>query len=154
MNLRLCSVPALQSNDHFFLLALNSIRDDMPAAECMDPGAMSPGDENDSSPSDASPTNCEPGAFSGDVAAPLNKHMQFHSRSKEAANAFSSVSVIFDSRTLEVSDLRISLSIGSWKQSDRTFLTNCIQQEVWPGLLRDFQHFSMSSASETISFPE
>ena len=134
VNLRLCSVPALQSDGYFFLIALNLVvRGDILDADSMDPGAISAGEGNDSSPSDTSPTHCESASFGGELSAPLNKHLQFHARNKETANAFSSVSVIFDSRTLEVSNLRVSLNIGSWKQSDRTFLKNCILEDVWPG---------------------
>lgn len=133
VNLRLCSVPALQSDGYFFLVALNLVRGDIFDAESMDPGAISAGEGNDSSPSDTSPTHFESASFGGELAAPLNKHLQFHARNKETANAFSSVCVTFDSRTLEVSNLRVSLNIGSWKQSDRTFLKNCILEDVWPG---------------------
>ena len=130
VNLRLCCVPGIQFDDHFFLLALNLNQDDVLDADPLHTGATSPRDgDDDSSPLDTSPGHRERSSFPSDVTAPLNSHLKFNARGKETTNAFSSVSVIFDSRTLEVSDLRISLSIGSWKQSDRTFLTNCILED-------------------------
>ncbi|CAE7479052.1 unnamed protein product [Symbiodinium necroappetens] len=138
VNLRLCCVPAAEFNDRFFLLALNVSQDRVPDFESLDPAAIS---ESES----ASTEEQELPARTQTDGTGCN--LQLQARNKDDNNAFNSVSVIFDSRTLELSDLRVSLGIGSWKRSDRTFLKNCIMEDVWPGVSSWLKAWSQGQAS-------
>ncbi|CAE7483317.1 unnamed protein product [Symbiodinium sp. CCMP2456] len=138
VNLRLCCVPAAEFNDRFFLVALNVSQDRVPDFESLDPAAIKES-EGDSTEEQEPPA--------GTHTDGTGCNLQLQARNKDDNNAFNSVSVIFDSRTLEVSDLRVSLGIGSWKRSDRTFVKNCIVEDIWPGVSSWLKAWSQGQAS-------
>lgn len=145
VNLRLCCVPAAEFNDRFFLVALNVSQDRVPDFESLDPAAAAgASSESDSTDFEQGPQTARTYT---DGAGGASCNLQLQARNKDDNNAFNSVSVIFDSRTLEVSDLRVSLGIGSWKRSDRTFLKNCVMEDIWPGVSSWLKAWSQGQAS-------
>ncbi|CAE7826557.1 unnamed protein product [Symbiodinium sp. CCMP2592] len=147
VNLRLCCVPAAEFNDRFFLVALNVSQDRVPDFESLDPAAAAAAGASSESESTDLEQELPTARTYSDGAGGTSCNLQLQARNKDDNNAFNSVSVIFDSRTLEVSDLRVSLGIGSWKRSERTFLKNCVMEDIWPGVSSWLKAWSQGQAS-------